>query len=70
MLSPCLDGKSLLSLDLVGVKISVVKILFQTLLLTCNFPFFIFQSVWHENSYKDKTFKHCFGLSGPDFATY
>ncbi|KAJ7387045.1 hypothetical protein OS493_004009 [Desmophyllum pertusum] len=27
------------------------------------------KSVWHENSYKDKTFKHCFGLSGPDFAT-
>ena len=30
---------------------------------------FIFpQSVWHENSYKDRRFKHCFGLSGPDFA--
>lgn len=26
------------------------------------------KSVWHENSYKDKTFKHCFGLGGPDFA--
>jgi len=26
------------------------------------------KSVWHENSYKDKRFKHCFGLSGPDFA--
>ncbi|KAK2574125.1 SREBP regulating gene protein [Acropora cervicornis] len=26
------------------------------------------KSVWHENSYKDKTFKHCFGSSGPEFA--
>lgn len=26
------------------------------------------KSVWHENSYKDKTFKHCFGLTGPEFA--
>ena len=32
------------------------------------FNFIIFQSVWHENSYKDKTFKHCFGLTGPEFA--
>lgn len=32
------------------------------------FNVIIFQSVWHENSYKDKTFKHCFGLTGPEFA--
>ncbi|EDO39698.1 predicted protein, partial [Nematostella vectensis] len=28
------------------------------------------KSVWHENSYKDNKYKHCFGLTSPEFAPF
>lgn len=42
-----------------------VKDQFELCLVKCRTSS---KSVWHENSYKDRRFKHCFGLSGPDFA--
>lgn len=73
--SCCLNPKNrklleqLLSLDSLTVRNVISKSVsdqFELCLVKCRTSS---KSVWHENSYKDKTFKHCFGLNGPDFAS-
>ncbi|KXJ29046.1 UPF0454 protein C12orf49 homolog [Exaiptasia diaphana] len=48
-----------------NVIFKTVKDQFELCLTKCRTSS---KSVWHENSYKDRKFKHCFGITSPEFS--
>ncbi|XP_031564975.1 UPF0454 protein C12orf49-like [Actinia tenebrosa] len=73
--SCCLDPKKKLLLQEVisiwraspNVIYKSVKDQFEFCLTKCRTSS---KSVWHENSYKDRRYKYCFGLTPPEFAPF